>query len=216
MFTHLPHQTFASLFAPKGVIWCHNVTSHDVILWHHMSSHHRPCHSDGTRHLSIVLNYYVMKFYVVILTFDLWPTTLTYTPSLAKVNYHTKNQGHRLNGLAVRVLTHRHTQGSNSMTSIADASCQFFFTLILTFNLDTWPDLKGQQTYQKWRLNGSKRSTHKPMDTEMDATKHMTLSPSFAGKLAVYQRSTIPLCAITEIFITIIFSSMYNIGCQAA
>ncbi len=38
---------------------------------------------------------------------DLWPTTLTYNPSLAKVkvNHHTKNQGHRSNGLAVRVLT---------------------------------------------------------------------------------------------------------------
>ncbi len=42
---------------------------------------------------------------------DLWPTTLTYNPSLAKVkvNSHTKNQGHRSNGSAVRVLTHRQT-----------------------------------------------------------------------------------------------------------
>ncbi len=44
----------------------------DVIMWCHMTSRlhtvmsrHRPCHSDGTRHLSIVLNYYVMKFYLV-------------------------------------------------------------------------------------------------------------------------------------------------------
>ena len=37
--------------------------------------------------------------------------TLTYNPSLAKVkvNLHTKNQDHRPNGLAVRVLTHTHT-----------------------------------------------------------------------------------------------------------
>ncbi len=42
---------------------------------------------------------------------DVWPTTLTYNPSLAKVmvNSHTKNQGHRSNGLAVRVLTDTHT-----------------------------------------------------------------------------------------------------------
>ncbi len=43
---------------------------------------------------------------------DLWPTTLTYNPSLAKVrvNPHTKNPGHSSNGSAVRVLTHTHTQ----------------------------------------------------------------------------------------------------------
>ncbi len=62
---------------------------------------------------------------------DLWPTTLTYNPNLAKVkvNYHTKNQGRRSLGSAVRVFTHTdtdtqtHTQkdGSNSMTSTADA-----------------------------------------------------------------------------------------------
>ncbi len=45
------------------------------------------------------------------------------------VNHHTKNQGHRSNGLAVRVLTHTHTHthterqkdGSDSMTSTAEA-----------------------------------------------------------------------------------------------
>ncbi len=60
---------------------------------------------------------------------DLWPTTLTYNPSLAKfkVYPHTKNQDHRSNGLAVRVLTdtqthrHTHTHRSDSMTSTADA-----------------------------------------------------------------------------------------------
>ena len=62
---------------------------------------------------------------------DLWPTTLTYNPSLAKVkvNSHTKNQGHRSNGSAVRVLTHRQSErqmerwkdGSDSITSTADA-----------------------------------------------------------------------------------------------
>ncbi len=46
-----------------------------VIIWRHMTSchtmtsHHRPYHSDGTRHLSIVLlNKYTMKFYLVTLT----------------------------------------------------------------------------------------------------------------------------------------------------
>ena len=58
---------------------------------------------------------------------DLGPTILTYNSSLAKVRVmsHTKNQGHRLNGLAVRVLTHRHTHspthGPNSMTSTPEA-----------------------------------------------------------------------------------------------
>ena len=71
----------------------------DVTLWHHMISW---CHLDRTKHLTIVLNYYVMKFYVV---------TLTYNPSLVKVKIksHTKNQGHRSKGSAGRVLTHRHT-----------------------------------------------------------------------------------------------------------
>ena len=38
---------------------------------------------------------------------DLWPTTLTYNPSLAKVKIdpHAKNQGRRSNGSSVRVLT---------------------------------------------------------------------------------------------------------------
>ncbi len=42
-----------------------------------------------------------------ILPDDLLPTPLTYNPSLArvKVNSLTKNQGHRSNSLAVRVLT---------------------------------------------------------------------------------------------------------------
>ncbi len=29
-FTHLPCRTFPSPFAPKFVMWCHNVTSHDI------------------------------------------------------------------------------------------------------------------------------------------------------------------------------------------
>ncbi len=33
---------------------------------------------------------------------DIWPTTLTYNPNLAKVNLHAKYQGRRPNGSAVR------------------------------------------------------------------------------------------------------------------
>ena len=51
--------------------------------------------------------------------------TLTYNSSLAKVKVkvkaHLENQGHKSNGLAVRVLTDRLTYDSNSMTSTADA-----------------------------------------------------------------------------------------------
>ena len=45
-----------------------------------------------------------------------WPLTLTYNPSLAKVkvNPQTKNQGHRSNGSAVRVLTHRRKGGKTA------------------------------------------------------------------------------------------------------
>ncbi len=72
---------FPSLFTPKFVMW-HYVMSYCDITWCHaviLMSHvvtsyicHRPCHSNGTRHLSILLKYYVLKFYLVTLTFDLW------------------------------------------------------------------------------------------------------------------------------------------------
>ncbi len=44
---------------------------------------------------------------------DLWPTTLTYNPNLAKVklNLHTKYQGRRSNGSAVRVSADGQTDG---------------------------------------------------------------------------------------------------------
>ena len=32
--------------SPLFVMWRHNVIPCDVILWYHMSSHHRACHSD--------------------------------------------------------------------------------------------------------------------------------------------------------------------------
>ncbi len=53
---------------------------------------------------------------------DLWPTTLTYNSSLAKVkvNWH-QNKGHRSNGLAGRVLTDRQPDGTDSIISTADA-----------------------------------------------------------------------------------------------
>ena len=48
--------------------------------------------------------------------------TLTYNPNLdkLKVKSHTTNQGHRSNGSAMRVLTHRQKDRSDSMTSTAD------------------------------------------------------------------------------------------------
>ncbi len=66
----------------------HSVTSHDIILWRQLS-HHRSCHLDGTRDISIVLNYHVMKFFYLDL---LWPSILAYNPTLSpiKVNSHTK------------------------------------------------------------------------------------------------------------------------------
>ena len=75
--------------------WCH-----DIILRRHMKSHHRakwfhmgiPFRQKPQNHISDLV-------------------TLTYNPSLAKVmvNSYTKNQGHKSNGSAVRVLTHTQT-----------------------------------------------------------------------------------------------------------
>ena len=48
------------------------------------------------------------KHNILLFDLDLWPTTLTYNPSLAKVkvNFYTKNPGHRSNSSAMRVPTH--------------------------------------------------------------------------------------------------------------
>ena len=40
---------------------------------------------------------------------------------MVKVNFRTKNQGHMSTNPAVRVLTHRRKEGSDSITSTADA-----------------------------------------------------------------------------------------------
>ncbi len=97
----------------------HYVTSPDVMMsycdvtWSHTIGHDFTWEFPSGKSLSCDL--------------DLWPTTLTYNTSLAKVkvNPHTKNQGHRSNGSGVRVLTHTHTHrrkdGSESITSTADA-----------------------------------------------------------------------------------------------
>ena len=76
-FTQLPRWSFRPKIryvTSHGVImWRHMMSwCQDVIPWCHMSSHHRPCHSVGTRHLSIEFNYYD------ILLGDLWPWPLTY------------------------------------------------------------------------------------------------------------------------------------------
>ena len=76
---HLLRRTFHSSFASKFFMWHHmtpycDITwHHAVILWYIISSHHRPCHSDGTTHLIIVLNCYVMQFSLVASAFDLQP-----------------------------------------------------------------------------------------------------------------------------------------------
>ncbi len=77
--------------------WRHSMTSYDVTM--SLSSDQTSHHSAKLLHNEILTN-----------DLDLWPTTLTYNPSLAKVkvNHLTKNQGHRSKGLAVRVLTHTH------------------------------------------------------------------------------------------------------------
>ncbi len=97
----------------SDIMWWHNVTSHVITSL--------ACHSDGTRHLSIVLvlNYYAMHE-ISPGDLHLWPKTLRYKPSLAKVkvNFNTKNQGHRSNGSAVRVLTHRQTDTHRNMAPI--------------------------------------------------------------------------------------------------
>ncbi len=100
-----------------GIMW-----GRDVILWRHI---HTTGHNDFTWEFLSGKNPGNHIFWPCDL--DLWPTTLTYNPSLAKVkvNSYTKNQGRRSNGSAVRVLTDRQTDtqkhGSDSMTSTADA-----------------------------------------------------------------------------------------------
>ena len=53
--------------------WCHSMTSYAITLWRHILSR---CLSIWTRHLTMVPSYYVMKFYLMTLTFDLqtWTT----------------------------------------------------------------------------------------------------------------------------------------------
>ncbi len=91
-------------------MWRHNVASHDATRsdCDVTSSHPRPCHSDGTSHLSIVLNYYVMEFYLVALTFDLrpWPTIAAYLRSRSTPMPKIKVIGQAV--WPVRVLTHKH------------------------------------------------------------------------------------------------------------
>ena len=54
-----------------------------------------------------------VKTWFLAFDLDLWPTTLTYNPSIAKVmvDPHTNNQGQRSKGSAVRVLTDGRTDG---------------------------------------------------------------------------------------------------------
>ncbi len=82
--------------------WRHSMTSYSVTM---------SLNSDQTSHHSAKL----LRNEILPNDLDLWPTTLTYNPSLAKVkvNSHIKNQCHRSNGSVVRVRTdtqtHTHT-----------------------------------------------------------------------------------------------------------
>ncbi len=58
-----------------------------------------------------------VKTRILAFDLDLWPTTLTYNPKLAKVkvNLHTKSQGRRSNGSGVRVVTDGRMDGRNQV-----------------------------------------------------------------------------------------------------
>ncbi len=55
---------------------------------------------------------------------ELWPTTFTYNPSLAKVKVdpHAKNEAQRSNGIGVRELTDRQTDTTKRIISLASRS----------------------------------------------------------------------------------------------
>ncbi len=70
-----------------------------------------------------------VKTWFLALDLDNWPTTLTYNPNLAKAKFdlHTKNQGHRTNGSAVRVDADGQTLPSTLSRSCTSRSIIRFF-----------------------------------------------------------------------------------------
>ncbi len=102
---------------PHVISWCRSVMSHEVTPYAIMISHGNSLQAEAWKSHFLTL----------------WPWPLTYELDLqfqpnVKVNFHTKNQGHRSNSLAVRVFTDRHTHrstdDSNSMTLTADVGCK--------------------------------------------------------------------------------------------
>ena len=77
---------------------------------------------------------------------DLWPTTLTYNPRLArvKVDPHAKNQGQRSNGSHRRARTHRHTdrwtdRQTDATKCIIDKYLSECIITILYWGNGKWP-----------------------------------------------------------------------------
>ncbi len=126
---HLPCCTLYSPFVPKFIVW-----RHAMILWRHMTSYR-----DASRFTWKLPSDESME----ITFFDLVTLILTYNFSLAKVkvNSHTRNQGHRSNGLGRRVHTDRqtdththtdtHAHCSDSMTSTANVGGNDHITITL-------------------------------------------------------------------------------------
>ena len=89
------------------VMWRHMTSLRDVTTWRHAVTEGR--HPAGSGRCSNTFVFFLQCNEILPGDLDLWPTTLTYNPSPAKVKSHSKNQGHRSNSSAARMLTHRHT-----------------------------------------------------------------------------------------------------------
>ncbi len=107
-----------SQLASCDVIWRHGVTSHDVMLWRHMTSQHKP--------YWLYIEFLRLKpENCIFLSRDLglWPMTLPIKLDLdmVRADLHVKYFVCTSNGSVVRVHTHTHTHRSDSITSAADA-----------------------------------------------------------------------------------------------
>ncbi len=127
-FTYLPCFPSCTDLLPKSPFFvmdwetytnslCDIMWHHDVIPWPRLTSRrHTVMPHEITPyaiwfHMSISLGQKPGNHIFWPCDLDLWPMTLTYNLRLVKVkvNSHTKNQGHRSKGSAVRVLTGRQT-----------------------------------------------------------------------------------------------------------
>ncbi len=127
-FTYLPCFPNCTVLLPKSPFLCYGSRdTHKFIMWRHMRRHdvipwsHTIGHNEFTLKFPSGKSLEITFSGLVTLTFDLrpWATIPAYLRSRStlisinkikvKVNSHNKNQGHRSNGSAVRVLTHRHT-----------------------------------------------------------------------------------------------------------